>query len=380
MSTRAQAPRSRRGAAAGASTTASQRSQRTVLARLKNVVPQRKNPTGEMTLVEHLQELRRRVIISLLAIVVGTILGFIWYQHAPFGWDPLGEIMREPYCNLPPESRASFTLDGECRLLATKPLEMFMLRLKIGALAGVVLSSPVWLSQIWGFITPGLLRNERRATFIFVSLAVTLFVTGAVLAYFILSVGLEFLLSMGNEFQTTALSGELYYNFMLALLLIFGVSFEVPLIIAALNIVGVLEYEAVKDKRRIIIVIIMIFAAFMTPGQDPFSMMALASAITMLVEAAFQFCRINDKRRGTDRPDWLDIDDESASPLGGSQGLGAPTPVARPEPVRPATSWELSTDDAPRGRAGTTSLGSQEGATGDAGAAAPSASPFDDVL
>ena len=180
----------------------------------------RKNPTGEMSLVEHLQELRRRVIVSLIAITIGTVIGFIWYQYAPWRLMPLGEIIRGPYCNLPQELRASFTADGECRLLATSPFEMFMLRLKVGALAGLVLASPVWLTQIWNFITPGLHKNERRYTMTFVSLAVFLFVLGALLAYFVLDEGLYVLVTMGSEFQVAALTGGEYYNFLLALIVI----------------------------------------------------------------------------------------------------------------------------------------------------------------
>lgn len=288
-----------------------------------------KNRTGEMSLVEHLKELRRRVIVSLAAVVLGTVVGFIWYQYAPFGIMPLGEIIRGPYCNLPPELRADFTGDGECRLLATSPFEMFMLRLKVGALAGLVLSSPVWLTQIWNFITPGLHKNEKRYTFTFVFLAVVLFVAGAVLAYFILDKGLYVLMSMGREVQIGALSGGSYYNFLLALIVVFGVSFEVPLIIVMLNIAGVLRYDHVKEKRRLIIVGIFIFAAFMTPGQDPFSMLALALSITVLVELAFQFCRLNDKRQKRERPEWLDLDDDVASgPIAPAAPLSAPTPVA----------------------------------------------------
>lgn len=275
----------------------------------------RENATGEMSLVDHIQELRRRVIIALIAVVIGTILGFIWYQYRVGPIDSLGDILRGPYCNLPPEKRADFTNDGECRLIATSPFEMFILRLKVGALAGLVLASPVWLAQIWGFITPGLHKNERRWTFSFVSSAVTLFVLGAILAYFVVSYGLEFLMSMGDEFQVAALSGIQYFNFLLALLIIFGVSFELPLLLVMLNIVGLVSYESLKDKRRLIIVGLFVFAAVMTPGQDPFSMVMLAFALSLLAELAIQFARINDKRRVTERPDWLDGDDETASQL-----------------------------------------------------------------
>ncbi|GAB3695553.1 twin-arginine translocase subunit TatC [Corynebacterium nasicanis] len=301
-----------------------------------------KSPTGDMSLVEHLQELRRRVIISLLALLAGTIVGFIWYQHAPFGTMPLGEILRGPYCELPPESRADFTRDGECRLLATRPFEMFMLRLKVGALAGLVLSSPVWLYQIWAFIVPGLHKKERRSTFTFVTLAVTLFVLGALIAYFIVGFALEFLMTMGTEFAVSALTGQDYYNFLLGLLLIFGVSFEVPLIIVMLNLIGVLEYQTLKEKRRMIILILFVFAAFMTPGQDPFSMVVLAACLVLLVEMAIQFARWNDKRRANQRPEWMDLDDDASSSLStGPGGLDAPVPVPRPAPIdRPASGFD----------------------------------------
>lgn len=302
-----------------------------------------KRPTdGSMSLVEHLQELRRRVIISVLALIVGTIVGFMWYQHPVnihwFTLRSLGDILRGPYCSLPPENRAVLTLDGECRLIATSPFEMFMLRLKVGALAGSVFASPVWLHQLWAFITPGLMKNERRWTLCFVTAAVTLFVSGAVLAYFVIAIGLQFLLTMGGEFQVTALSGGQYFNFILTLLVMFGVSFEVPLIIAMLNLAGILSYESIKDKRRIIIVSVFIFAAFMTPGQDPYSMVALGASLCLLVELAIQFTRLNDKRRKNSRPDWMDVDDEHASTLTpASDSLDSSAPIASSDPITPSS-------------------------------------------
>lgn len=297
----------------------------------KRLRKRKANPTGEMTLVEHLKELRRRVVVSLVAVVIGTVIGFIWYQNSPPGLMPLGEIIRGPYCNLPQELRADFTGDGACRLLATSPFEMFMLRLKVGALAGLVVSSPVWLLQIWNFITPGLHKNEKRYTFTFVTLAVALFVSGALLAYFVLDKGLYVLMTSGSEVQIGALTGQSYYNMLLGLVVVFGVSFELPLIVVMLNLAGVLRYEHVKDKRRIITVGLFIFAAFMTPGQDPYSMLALGTSMALLVEMAFQFCRFNDKRKHRKRPDWLDTDDETAS-----RPVGAPAPVKAAAPVDPA--------------------------------------------
>lgn len=306
-------------ASSASSTTARKRFQR---------FRQNANPDGTMTLVEHLKELRRRVIISVIWLVIATIIGFIWYQSELFGLKSLGEILRGPYCELPPDKRASLTLDGECRLIATTPFDMLLLRLKVGALAGTVLASPVWLYQIWGFITPGLKANERKWTVAFVFTAVFLFVLGAVLAYVVVAYGLEFLLTIGGEAQVATLSGAQYFNFILGLLVIFGVSFEVPLVIMMLNVVEILTYDYIKDKRRIIILVMFIFAAVMTPGQDPFSMLALALSLTVLMEIAAQFCRINDKRRNISRPAWMDLDDEASAPL-----------ESAPEKLEPTTSF-----------------------------------------
>lgn len=303
-----------------------------------------------MSLTEHLQELRRRVIISLLSILAGTIIGFMWYQWAPGPVMPLGEIIRRPYCSLPAELRADLTSDGSCRLIATTPFEMFMLRIKVGFLAGLVFSSPVWLYQIWAFITPGLHKNERRWTLSFVSAAVTLFVAGAVIAYFIVDQGLYILMSIGQEYQIAALSGQQYYSFVLALIVIFGVSFEVPLVIIMLNLAGLLRYDQVKDKRRIIIVALFIFAAVITPGQDPFSMIVLALSLSLLVELAFQFCRIHDKRAGNRTSEWASLDDDQASgpidapaPVGAASDLGTASRIAPPASIGGPVGVEIGT-------------------------------------
>lgn len=301
-----------------------------------------KNPEGVMSVVEHLQELRKRFLRALAAIAVGTIIGYAWYQVSfsigTFRVHSLGEILKGPYCSLDPSMRFGAQPGDECRLLAIAPFEMFMLRLKVGALAGLVLSSPIWLYQIWAFITPGLVSKEKRNTFVAVSAAVVLFTSGAVLAYVVVSYGLEFLLGIGREAQEAALTGNLYFNFLLSLIVIFGVSFLIPLFMVMLNIAGVLQYETLKGKRRITILCIFIFAAFMTPGQDPVTMSVMAVSLCLLMEIAMQICRFNDRRKKKKQPDWMNLDDEEASgPVEAPEAIAQGTQVSGPTHVRRAT-------------------------------------------
>jgi len=298
----------------------------------------RANPDGTMTLVEHIYELRRRLAVALLAVALGTLLGFFWYTAYPFGLPSLGQILTEPYCALPPQNRVQIGGGQECRLVAFGVFEQFTLRLKVAATAGVLMSSPIWFAQLWGFITPGLYAKEKRFAYTFVSAAVVLFTAGAVLAYYVVTQALQFLFTVGGDVQATVLRGSDYFDLLIALLVIFGVSFELPLLVVMLNRVGVVSYAQLRSWRRGLVFGLFLFAAVATPGQDPISMLALGVALVLLLELAIQISRVHDKRearrrleQGWGRPtDWASLDPDQPAPL--DDRLGAPAPAAGPAP------------------------------------------------
>lgn len=263
-----------------------------------------------MSLIAHLTELRNRIAKALLALMVATAISFWWYDHG------LGEFIRAPYCNLPAGLRYGGDKNG-CGLLITDVFGGVFIRLKVAFLAGAVISAPVWLYQLWAFITPGLKRNEKRYGIGFVAVSTVLFAAGAVLAYISLSKGLEVLLGLAGQGVIVALTAQDYIGFVLSLLVAFGVSFELPLIAIALNLVGVLSYAALAKSRRWLFFLTLVFSAFVTPTQDPFTMLLMAGPMILLFEGAIQVARLVDKRRArrADVEHFHDLDDGEASPL-----------------------------------------------------------------
>lgn len=270
-----------------------------------------------MTLGEHLRELRNRIIIAALALAVITAAAWFFYQ-------PIFEFLTRPFCELQatrdlvaPTDTTSTGGTPSCPLYFTSIFQPFLLQLKVSALVAVVVSSPVWFYQLWAFITPGLRRNERKWSVAFICTAVPLFLVGAVLAYLVLSKGLHLLLSFVPEDYRTLITIDHYFGYATAMMAIFGVGFELPLLIVLLNFAGVLTFERLKKWQRRGILLVFVFAAVATPSQDPFSMLALAVPMTLLFEASVLVAYFNDKRRGVGSVEaaYDELDDDEASPL-----------------------------------------------------------------
>lgn len=275
------------------------------MALLKKSGPKRereRDPEGRMPLMEHLRELRNRLLIALAAVAVGLIIG--WMLSTPV-W----ELLKEPYCS----TAQSHQLNGRCSLTYNGIFSSFFITLKVSLMVGLVVSSPVWLYQIWAFVTPALYRTEKRYTLTFLGLAIPLFALGAGLAYFIMDTSLAFLLSFSLDDTVATISIDDYLNYVLIMMLIFGVSFELPLLMVFLNIIGVLSRATVAKHRRLVIFLMFVFGAVITPGGDPFTMMALAAPMILLFMAAEFVMYLRERRRP--QGEFADLSDDEASPL-----------------------------------------------------------------
>src|SRR6476469_3694029 len=275
-----------------------------------------KSADGTMSLMEHLFELRRRLFYGTLGIFVGTVIGFIWFGHGipAIGLPSLSDILTGPYCAVPAAERVTFGSSDECKLLATGPFSALELQLKSALIAGIVLAGPVWLYQLWAFVTPALYSKERRYAIVFVSSGAVLFAIGAVLAYVVIREGLTVLLGFGGDATIAALSPDSYFSFLIAMLIIFGVSFELPLLLIMLNQIGVVSSANLAKWRRYSIFGLVVFAGLVVPGNDPITMLALAIALVLLYELSVQVTRIHDKRAAK-RQRLSELSDDEASAL-----------------------------------------------------------------
>ncbi len=294
-----------------------------------------------MTLVEHIRELRKRLFIALIGIVLVTIVVAVWLYH------PIFNFLRHPYCSLPPSRRAGGT---SCDLIFLHPTDAFFVRMRVSLIVGVLFSAPIWLYQLWAFITPGLHRHERRWTLAFIVSATLLFAAGATMAYLLLHTALNFLLGFGGNGVKSLLTVTDYLSFVTHLLIIFGASFLFPLVIILLNLAGILSAKRLASWRRVEIFLCFAFAGFVTPGSDPFTMPALAVVLCLFYEGAILFARWNDKRRAErdESSEYASLADTEASPAPLPSTIEEPAPVPLPDEVEPPA----AVDEQPRASIG----------------------------
>ena len=245
-----------------------------------------------MSVLDHLRELRRRLILVAVIIVLGAVLGWFLYNQ-------ILHFLERPYCSVNYKKRFPGTDANpkDCKLIYTGVLDGFTTRLKVSVIAGAILTAPVWLYQLWGFITPGLKKNERRYTVVFIIASSVLFLAGMTLAFLVLSKGLNVLINSAGNGTLAVLTANAYLSFVTLLLVVFGAAFELPLLIVMANFAGVLSAKLLRKSQRISIFLIFLFAAVATPSTDPFTMCAMAVPMCILFEAAVVVATIHDRRK-----------------------------------------------------------------------------------
>jgi sec-independent protein translocase protein TatC len=269
------------------------------------------NPDARMPLIEHTRELRRRVLWSIAVMVVGSIVG--WFIEPPV-WN----FLTKPYCRLPTHDINALHLpkNNGCNLVVNGLFDPLFIHLKLAIIIGLLISSPIWLYQFWAFVAPGLHRRERRWTYFFGGSAIPLFALGGFLAYFAMSKGLRFLLGLVPAHVVALITVNTYFSYVLAMVLIFGLAFELPLVMVILNVAGVLTHERFAKWRRMIIFGVFAFAAVATPSPDPLSMLLLAVPCVGLVELAEVFAWANDRRRAKQGAAFPGLSQEEISEYG----------------------------------------------------------------
>lgn len=232
-----------------------------------------------MPVVEHLGELRRRLVVSLAAVAVGAVVGFVAYNR-------ILSFLIEPYCDLPRRP------PGRCELIVLDPLEGFATRLKVATYTGFFLASPVVLYQLWRFITPGLHPKEKRYAVPFVVASIALFCLGVVIARLTFPKALDFLVGVGGPNLQAFFSPAKYLRFVMLVIVAFGVAFEFPVLLVFLQLAGVLSSRRLGAWRRPAVVVIFVVAAVITPGQDPYSMLAMAVPMYLFYEGSILIGRV----------------------------------------------------------------------------------------
>ena len=243
--------------------------------------------SGRMSLLEHFRELRKRLVRSALSIAIFGSVGWIFYSK-------IVRILTKPVCDL---SRAASTPHHCGVLYIDGVLGPLNLQVSVAIVSGVILSSPIWLYQLWAFVSPALHSKEKKYSVLFIGVATPFFVAGAALAYWILPLAIKVLLGFTPTTLTNLIKFSDYLTFVLHLILVFGLAFELPVFLVALNFAGVLSGKAILKPWRVAVFGITLFSATFVPTSDPFTMGILALPLVGFYFAAGVVALLNDRRR-----------------------------------------------------------------------------------
>ena len=247
-----------------------------------------------MTLFEHLRELRYRLVVAILALLVGAVAAWFFREQ-------LIAVLMHPY-NVAVEALKASNPAANTEIINSGIASPFTLALKVSALAGAIVTAPVWLYQLWSFIMPGLLAKEKKWALIFIGSATPLFLAGVAVGYIVLPKGIAVLLSFTQEGVTNLQDLNGFLSFLMRFMLVFGVAFLIPLIVLMLNILGVIKAAQLSKYRVYVIFGTFVFGAVATPSADPFSMLALALPMAVLFLAAEVIAHILDRRKARRLP------------------------------------------------------------------------------
>jgi sec-independent protein translocase protein TatC len=255
-----------------------------------------------MSLGDHLRELRNRITISAVAILIGAIVGWVYYNR-------IIAALTKPLTDLDRQR------DGVVNINFANMTDAFALQLTTALFVGMILASPIWLFQIWAFIVPGLTKKEKLVSRLFVVAAVPLFLAGCFFAFIMVPKAVAVLLGFTPSGAYNLQDGSQYLNFVLKFIVAFGCAFLLPVFLVALNLVGVLSAKAMLRGWRPAVMVILVFAAIMTPTPDAYTMLFLASPMVLLYFASVGLAFLFDRRKVEHQPDWLDVPDDRPSPL-----------------------------------------------------------------
>jgi sec-independent protein translocase protein TatC len=257
---------------------------------------------GRMSLGEHLRELRRRFLVAAGAIAAGSVLGWVEY-------DRLFEAIMAPLRKVAAEHHGLVNINFGG---ITQP---FTVQLQVAMFVGVIVASPVWLYQLWGFIVPGLTKREKRTTIAFIGAAVPLFLLGCLFATIAVPRAIEVLLGFTPQGAANLPDAALYLTFVTHFILAFGLAFLLPVFLVALNVAHILPAHVMLKGWRIAVMLIFVFSAMMTPTPDAWTMLVLALPMVGLFYTAVGISALLDRRRARREPEWAKVADDEASPL-----------------------------------------------------------------